>query len=265
MLETINSKAAGGVVIGEDGRVVVVNQNNDSWSLPKGHIDPGEDAETAAKREIAEESGVTKLKLIKKLGVYERYKRGKDGADDTSELKTIHMFLFTTEQTTLQPTDPTNPEAIWVSINEVSQLLSHRKDKEFFEMIKPELLSVNEYCQPTSMLELSMPNETLVILDYGSQYTQLIARRARELKVYSIILPFSASVDKILAHNPKAVVLSGGPNSVFDKGAPALSDKLLDQGLPILGICYGMQLMARHYGGTVEETPTREYGKANVS
>lgn len=104
-------------------------------------------------------------------------------------------------------------------------------------------------------------HETLVILDYGSQYTQLIARRGRELGVYSIILPFSARLEEINKHNPKGIVLSGGPNSVFDKGAPALTEGILNQNIPVLGICYGMQLMAQKFGGEVEETKTREYGR----
>ena len=103
-----------------------------------------------------------------------------------------------------------------------------------------------------------------MILDYGSQYTQLIARRARELGVFSIILPFSASVDEIKKHNPKGVVLSGGPNSVFDKGAPGLPDKIFEQNIPILGVCYGMQLIVQYFGGKVEESKTREYGRSVI-
>lgn len=106
--------------------------------------------------------------------------------------------------------------------------------------------------------------ESLVILDYGSQYTQLIARRARELGVYSLILPFTASIDEITSKNPKAIVLSGGPNSVYDQNAPALSDDILPLGLPILGICYGLQLLTLKLGGTVEAATTREYGKASI-
>lgn len=106
--------------------------------------------------------------------------------------------------------------------------------------------------------------ETLVILDYGSQYTQLIARRGRELGVFSVILPFSSSLDEILEHKPKGIILSGGPNSVFDPGAPGLPEKILEQNVPVLGVCYGMQLIAQHYGGKVEESPSREYGKAMI-
>ena len=110
-----------------------------------------------------------------------------------------------------------------------------------------------------------MNQETLVILDYGSQYTQLIARSARELGIYSIIVPFRASAKEILAHHPKGIVLSGGPNSVYEKDAPALNPDLLGLELPILGICYGMQLLALNLGGKVEGAKSREYGDATLS
>lgn len=106
--------------------------------------------------------------------------------------------------------------------------------------------------------------ESLVILDYGSQYTQLIARRTRELGVYSVIVPFTASYDEIKSKNPKAFVLSGGPNSVYDTSAPELDKALLALDLPVLGICYGLQLLTRTLGGTVESSLTREYGKAHI-
>jgi GMP synthase (glutamine-hydrolysing) len=106
--------------------------------------------------------------------------------------------------------------------------------------------------------------ETLVILDFGSQYTQLIARRARELNVFSIILPFSASLATIQKCNPRGVVLSGGPNSVFDKGAPRVDEDIFSLEVPVLGICYGMQLISQMMGGTVEPSATREYGKATL-
>jgi len=129
--------SAGGVVIGPRGRVLIVNQNNDSWSLPKGHIDPGEDALTAAKRETFEESGVSDLTLLRDLGNYQRYKLGRNGEDDLSELKTITLFLFTTDQEELQPQDPNNPEARWVDLLEVENFLTHPRDKEFFRSILP--------------------------------------------------------------------------------------------------------------------------------
>ena len=91
--------------------MLVVSQRGLSWSLPKGHIDPGEDAVTAAQRGIYEESGISDLHLIRKLGTYRRPKIGLSGADDPSELKRITMFLFTTKQEVLRPIDPHNPEA----------------------------------------------------------------------------------------------------------------------------------------------------------
>jgi len=122
-------------VLNARGEVLVVNQNWNSWSLPKGHIDPGEDALGAAKREIYEESGLTNLTLVRELGSYQRYKISLEGGDDTSELKTIHMFLFTTDQEKLTPIDPRNPEARWLKKSEVADLLTHRKDKEFFQSV----------------------------------------------------------------------------------------------------------------------------------
>ncbi len=106
--------------------------------------------------------------------------------------------------------------------------------------------------------------ESLVILDYGSQYTQLIARRARELGVYSVILPYGASTEDVQSKNPKAVVLSGGPNSVYDKDAPQLNEDLLELNIPVLGVCYGLQLLALAFNGSVESAETREYGKASI-
>ena len=107
-----------------------------------------------------------------------------------------------------------------------------------------------------------MSHDTLIILDYGSQYTQLIARKAGEWGVYSVIVPYRASVADVTALHPKGIVLSGGPNSVYDQDAPALNRELLDLGVPVLGICYGMQLLAREFGGTVAASDRREYGEA---
>ena len=101
--------------------------------------------------------------------------------------------------------------------------------------------------------------DAIAILDFGSQYTQLIARRARELRVYSEIFPHDAPRDAITRLNPRGVILSGGPASVYDSGAPTLPDFLPDLGIPILGICYGMQLLARDLGGRVEKSARREY------
>jgi ADP-ribose pyrophosphatase YjhB (NUDIX family) len=124
--------SAGGVVLSDEGDVLVVSQRGSSWSLPKGHIEEGEDALAAAKREIYEESGVSRLEFVSELGSYERHRIGKDGGEDESELKTIHLFLFRTTQTALAPVDADNPEARWVEPSRVVALLTHPKDKEFF-------------------------------------------------------------------------------------------------------------------------------------
>ncbi len=136
MKETVT---AGGVVVNPSGQVLVVNQRGNSWSLPKGHLDPGENALTAARREIYEESGVHQLELVKPLGHYVRHRISLTGGDDFSERKTIHMFFFRTTQTDLKPVDPDNPEARWVAPAEVSAMLTHQKDREFFERIRPEI------------------------------------------------------------------------------------------------------------------------------
>ncbi len=107
--------------------------------------------------------------------------------------------------------------------------------------------------------------ETIVILDYGSQYTQLIARRVREQQVYAEILPWDASPDRVEALAAKGYILSGGPNSVYDAGAPTLPDYLLEADVPILGICYGMQVLAQQWGGRVLPGNSREYGPAIVN
>lgn len=107
-------------------------------------------------------------------------------------------------------------------------------------------------------------NETLVILDYGSQYTQFIARTAREAGVYSVVLPFNEPFANIQKLNPIGVVLSGGPNSVYDKNAPGFDSKILELGVPVLGVCYGLQLLAEHFGGKVAPSDVREYGRATI-
>ncbi len=106
--------------------------------------------------------------------------------------------------------------------------------------------------------------ETIVILDFGSQYTPLIARRVRELRVYCELLPHDAPPDEIRRLAPRGIILSGGPNSVFDPDAPTLPDFLLDLNVPLLGICYGMQLLAHQLGGRVEPSARREYGHATI-
>jgi GMP synthase (glutamine-hydrolysing) len=104
--------------------------------------------------------------------------------------------------------------------------------------------------------------ETILILDFGSQYTQLIARRLRELQVYSEILPPATPADILAARQPSGIVLSGGPDSVHQKGAPRCDRRLFDLGVPVMGICYGMQLMSHVLGGEVKRSGQREYGQA---
>ena len=108
------------------------------------------------------------------------------------------------------------------------------------------------------------PHEMVVVLDFGGQYNQLIARRIRDLGVYSELLPHTVSVDRIRALSPKGIVFSGGPASVYAPDAPSVDPGVYELGVPILGICYGMQLITRHYGGKVEPADKREYGKADI-
>jgi GMP synthase (glutamine-hydrolysing) len=106
--------------------------------------------------------------------------------------------------------------------------------------------------------------ERILVVDYGGQYTQLIARRVREVGVYSEILPWDASPEAIVAFAPKGIILSGGPESVHEAGSPQISDALLSAGAPVLGICYGMQALAAKLGGVVAPSDHREYGYAEV-
>ena len=110
-----------------------------------------------------------------------------------------------------------------------------------------------------------MENEMILILDFGGQYTQLIARRIRECKVYCEILPFSTPLEKITAVKPKGIVFSGGPSSVYSDRAPSVDPKIYELDIPVLGICYGMQLMAHQLGGKVSPAKQREYGKSVIN
>src|SRR5438046_834959 len=105
---------------------------------------------------------------------------------------------------------------------------------------------------------------TIAILDYGSQYTQLIARRVRESRVYCEIFPHDVTAKELAAKNVVGVILSGGPSSVYDQGAPQIDPKILDGRFAVLGICYGMHLMAHVLGGEVAPEGKREYGPATV-
>ncbi len=104
----------------------------------------------------------------------------------------------------------------------------------------------------------------ILVLDFGSQYTQLIARKIRQLSVYSEIHPYNLRISKIKALKPDGIVLSGGPSSIYGKGAPKLNPKVLDLGVPVLGICYGLQSMAHILGGRVDRSDEREYGNKTL-
>ncbi|MBC8278866.1 MAG: glutamine-hydrolyzing GMP synthase [FCB group bacterium] len=106
--------------------------------------------------------------------------------------------------------------------------------------------------------------EIIVIIDFGSQYTQLIARRLREAKVYCEIHPFNTNIEKIRSLNPKGLVLSGGPASIYDDGAPQLNPEFLELGVPVLGICYGMHAVSDYLGGKVDSAERKEYGPADL-
>ncbi|MCA1958889.1 MAG: glutamine-hydrolyzing GMP synthase [Nitrospira sp.] len=108
-------------------------------------------------------------------------------------------------------------------------------------------------------------HDRILVLDFGSQYTQLIARRIREAGVYSQILPCTVPPATVLAYRPQGIVLSGGPSSVYEKNAPTVDKTLLDQGIPVLGICYGMQLITHLSGGDVAKSERREYGRADLA
>ena len=107
-------------------------------------------------------------------------------------------------------------------------------------------------------LNKELKSNGIAIIDYGSQYTQLIARRVRELGVFSEILNHSVLLETILQNNPRAIILSGGPNSVFDEKSPTLNKELRNLDIPILGICYGMQLLANELGGEIGRASCRE-------
>ena len=121
------------------------------------------------------------------------------------------------------------------------------------------------YIPPSALPHWNVDTQTIVILDFGSQYTQLIARRTREQNVFSVVLPCTAPLSQIQALKPLGIILSGGPSSVYDADAPAADPKLLELGVPVLGICYGLQFIVHHLGGKVLPASKREYGHAEVT
>src|SRR5689334_25015455 len=108
-------------------------------------------------------------------------------------------------------------------------------------------------------------DKPVLVLDYGAQYAQLIARRVREARVYSEIVPHSLPVPEMLARDPAAIVLSGGPASVYEPGAPQVDPALFEAGVPVFGICYGFQAMAQALGGEVAHTGQREFGATELT
>ncbi len=109
-----------------------------------------------------------------------------------------------------------------------------------------------------------MSHQLVVVLDFGGQYNQLIARRVRDCSVYCEVLPYTAGIDRIKALNPIGIIFTGGPSSVYAEGAPCVSEEIFDLGVPVLGICYGFQLMAKLLGGQVSAADTREYGRTSI-
>src|SRR5436305_11349812 len=111
----------------------------------------------------------------------------------------------------------------------------------------------------TRSVFMTEPPRPVLVIDFGAQYAQLIARRIREAQVYSEVVPHTATAEEILARKPAAIVLSGGPSSVYADNAPSFDRGILDGGVPVFGICYGFQAIAQALGGTVEHTGTREF------
>lgn len=110
-----------------------------------------------------------------------------------------------------------------------------------------------------------MKNEIVIVLDFGGQYNQLIARRVRECNVYCEVLPYDTSIERIKEINPKGIIFTGGPASVYAEDAPIVDKSIFELGIPVLGICYGVQLMANLLGGKVSSAPVREYGKTEIN
>jgi len=104
----------------------------------------------------------------------------------------------------------------------------------------------------------------ILIVDFGAQYSQLIARRVREANVYCEIIPYTYSIDKIKEKNPSGIILSGGPASVYMQDAPSISNEVFNLGVPVLGICYGGQFIAQEFGGKVKRADSREYGRVGL-
>ena len=110
-----------------------------------------------------------------------------------------------------------------------------------------------------------MKRETVIVIDFGGQYNQLVARRVRECNVYCEIYSYKTGIEQIKAMNPKGIILTGGPNSCYEADSPTYTRELFELGIPVLGLCYGAQLMMHILGGKVEKAAVREYGKTDVT
>lgn len=126
-------------------------------------------------------------------------------------------------------------------------------------------MTSTQMAQKSEQLRDNALQDSIAILDFGSQYSQLIARRIREINTYSELLPYYITAQELKRLNPKGIILSGGPNSVYDQHAPKADKEIWKLGIPILGVCYGMQLMAFELGGAVEQSTVREYGRATLT
>lgn len=147
-MKSLETTVSGGIIL-NNNKILVVNQKGSSWSLPKGHVEQNETLLETAYREIYEETGISSLELIQYLGSYKRYKIGKDiNIEDKSELKHLHFYLFKTQETHSIPIDPENPSTCWVEIKDVQKKLTHKKDKDFFNLVK-DIISFysNEFIQ----------------------------------------------------------------------------------------------------------------------
>lgn len=136
---TKETQSAGAVVINEAGQVLLVEQRGNVWSLPKGHLEENETALEAAERELREETGITRFQKLKELGSYKRYKIGKDGSDDISELKHMRIFLFRTSQSGTKPEDPSIHSIAWFDKTKACEMLTHEKDRAFLTSVIQEI------------------------------------------------------------------------------------------------------------------------------
>jgi GMP synthase (glutamine-hydrolysing) len=142
------------------------------------------------------------------------------------------------------------------------KVLKSRISALFKKPRQPKLMKVSDRLASAIKVKKSKYKDMILVLDFGSQYTQLIARRIRENKVYSKIVPFNVSAKEVEEIAPKGIILSGGPLSVYDKGAPHPSKEIFNLGIPVLGICYGMQAISQMMGGSVAPSKDREFGRA---